>query len=193
MKSKLVIWLLTLWSVSGFSQDHAMAYYQVEIEFSNFELTPSDSILSIEFLHGIDGGVSCSVTGNSHKIGYHCHESNPNRYSIFESNGGIGSCARKFKPPTIYLRFAIHRFNWRGEASEFQKIIPIVFFDEYLHHEFALENVDLSDYLGLDSKAVAVYVDEIGSWSIKPLTEVVKNPFYLTMIEYEQLNPIDDE
>lgn len=172
-------------NTSVFAQDMASASYRVKLKFTNLGLEPGvDSLLAVEFYHGLDEIMNCSLA--------HLQESKGLKYNLdslefelYAGKIGIGSCSRKVKPPTIFIKFIVQRTMGTERSFQYQKFLPIVFESSYDRADFVLDDLDLSDRLGIDSEASCLVINEQGFVRFTKLSEVRSELDWSTLLRYD--------
>jgi hypothetical protein len=172
-------------NTSVFAQDMAGSSYRVKLKFTNLGLEPGvDSLLAVEFYHGLDEIMNCSLA--------HLQESKGLKYNLdslefelYAGKIGIGSCSRKVKPPTIFIKFIVQRTMGTERSFQYQKFLPIVFESSYDRADFVLDDLDLSDRLGIDSEACCLVINEQGFVRFTKLSEVRSELDWSTLLRYD--------
>ena len=172
-------------NTSVFAQDMASASYRVKLKFTNLGLEPGvDSLLAVEFYHGLDEIMNCSLAHLQESKGL---KYNPDslEFELYAGKIGIGSCSRKVKPPTIFIKFIVQRTMGTERSFQYQKFLPIVFESSYDRADFVLDDLDLSDRLGIDSEACLVLIDEKGIERMMKLSAYKLELNWNTLLKYE--------
>lgn len=185
MFNGIILGALLISSSFLYSQDGALSSYRILLDLSGTKTeNPQDSLIGIEFYSGIDGEMNCNVAHIKHTreiIKYNFEILN---FEILSMKSGIGSCTKKVKPPTIYIKFVIGTKSLVGGNFEYCKFIPITFETSYTQPQFNLDSLDLSKYLSLNSEAIAIKIDSEKNHTIINQVESSIN----TMIKFEPQN-----
>jgi len=172
-------------NTSVFAQDMAGASYRVKLKVANLGLEAGvDSLLAVEFYHGLDEIMNCSLA--------HLEESKGLKYNLdslefelYAGKIGIGSCSRKVKPPTIFIKFLLQRTMGTEQSIQYHKFLPIVFESSYDRPDFILDSLDLSDCLRIDSEASLVLIDEQGVERVVKQSAIPLDVNWSTLLRYE--------
>lgn len=172
-------------NTSVFAQDMASASYRVKLKVANLGLEPGvDSLLAVEFYHGLDEIMNCSLAHLQESKGLK-YDLDSLEFELYAFKSGIGSCARKVKPPTIYIKFIIQKKQGLAEPLVYHKFLPMVFEGSYDRADFVLDDLDLSDRLGIDSEAILVLLDEKGIGRMMKLAAYKLELNWNTLLKYE--------
>lgn len=172
-------------NTSVFAQDMAGASYRVKLKVANLGLEPGvDSLLAVEFYHGLDEIMNCSLAHLQESKGLK-YDLDSLEFELYAFKSGIGSCARKVKPPTIFIKFIIQKKQGLAEPLVYHKFLPLVFEGSYERADFVLDSLDLSDRLGIDSEASLVLIDEKGIERMMKLSAYKLELNWNTLLKYE--------
>lgn len=172
-------------NTSVFAQDMASACYRVKLKVANLGLEAGvDSLLAVEFYHGLDEIMNCSLAHLQESKGLK-YDLDSLEFELYAFKSGIGSCARKVKPPTIFIKFIIQKKQGLAEPLVYHKFLPLVFEGSYERADFVLDDLDLSDRLGIDSEASCLALNEQGFVRFTKLSEVRSEIDWSTLMRYE--------
>lgn len=182
---QLIVFFGLLQGTNVVAQDMAGATYRLKLHIANLGLEAGvDSLVALEFYHGLDEIMNCSLA--------HLQESKGLKYNLdslefelYAGKIGIGSCSRKVKPPTIFIKFIVQRKRGTKPSIEYYKFLPIVFESSYDRPDFVLDCLDLSDCLRIDSEASLVLIDEHGVARVVKQSAISLDVNWSTLLRYE--------
>lgn len=182
---QLIVFFGLLQGTNVVAQDMAGATYRLKLHIANLGLEAGvDSLVALEFYHGLDEIMNCSLA--------HLQESKGLKYNLdslefelYAGKIGIGSCSRKVKPPTIFIKFIVQRKRGTKPSIEYYKFLPIVFESSYDRPDFVLDCLDLSDCLRIDSDASLVLIDEHGVARVVKQSAISLDVNWSTLLRYE--------
>lgn len=159
--------------------------YRVKLKVANLGLEAGvDALLAVEFYHGLDEIMNCSLARLQESKGLK-YDLDSLEFELYAFKSGMGSCARKVKPPTIYIKFIIQKKQGLAEPLVYHKFLPLVFEGSYDRADFVLDDLDLSDCLGIDSEVSLVLVDEQGLARILKHSAISLEFNWSTLLRYE--------
>lgn len=182
---RFIVFFGLLQGTSVVAQDMAGASYRLKLRVANLGLEAGvDSLVALEFYHGLDEIMNCSLA--------HLQESKGLKYNLdslefelYAGKIGIGSCSRKVKPPTIFIKFIVQRKRGTKPNIEYYKFLPIVFESSYDRPDFILDSLDLGDCLRIDSEASLVLIDEHGVARVVKQSAISLDVNWSTLLRYE--------